>query len=131
MSEKNQEADKDFMLATLVTQIDELAKKIVEIEVLCKRKDKYIPHHERRRPKDNERKRVEGMLSIILHRVTEHDRVLDEMEENIEVMKQMIGSHSRSIQLLETLMGHALPHLYLQQNRGLPSDTMANPKIGV
>uniref|UniRef100_M1DVW0 Retrotransposon gag protein n=1 Tax=Solanum tuberosum TaxID=4113 RepID=M1DVW0_SOLTU len=126
-----EEQEKGFMLAALMTQMDELAKKIVEIEVQCKRKDKYIPPHERRRPTDNEGKRVEGMCSIILHKVNEHDRLLEEMKENIKVMKQMIGSHSRSMHLLENLMSHVMPHLYPQQNRGLPSDVMANPISGV
>uniref|UniRef100_M1DZY2 Integrase core domain containing protein n=1 Tax=Solanum tuberosum TaxID=4113 RepID=M1DZY2_SOLTU len=128
MAETNQEVEKDFMLATLMTQMDELAKKMVEIEVQCKRKDKYVPPHERIRPKDNDGKHVEGMLSIILHKVNEHDRVLEEMKESIEVMKQMIGSHSRSIQLLENLTGHVMPHLQPPKNRGFPSNAMANPK---
>uniref|UniRef100_M1DC34 Uncharacterized protein n=1 Tax=Solanum tuberosum TaxID=4113 RepID=M1DC34_SOLTU len=69
MAEANQEVEKDFILAALMTQMDELAKKIVEIEVQCKRKDKYIPPHERRKPKDNEGKCVEGMLLIILDKI--------------------------------------------------------------
>uniref|UniRef100_M1DH77 Integrase core domain containing protein n=1 Tax=Solanum tuberosum TaxID=4113 RepID=M1DH77_SOLTU len=111
MAETNQEVEKDFMLAALMNLMDEMAKKIVEIEVQCKRKDKYIPLHERKRPKNNEGKRVKGMLSIILHKVNEHDMVLEEMNENIKIMKQMIGSHSRLIQLLENLTGHVMPHL--------------------
>jgi len=75
------------MLAALMTQMDELTKKIAEIEVQCKRKDRYVPPHERGNPKVNEGKCVEGILSIIFNKVSEHDRVLEEMNENIEVMK--------------------------------------------
>uniref|UniRef100_M1DSX1 Uncharacterized protein n=1 Tax=Solanum tuberosum TaxID=4113 RepID=M1DSX1_SOLTU len=128
MAETNQEVENDFMLAALMTQIDELAKKMVEIEVQCKRNDEYILPHERRRPNDNEVKHIEGMLSIILHKVTGQDRELEEMKESIKMIKQMIGSHSRYVQLLENLMGHVLTLLNSQQNKGLPSDTMANPK---
>uniref|UniRef100_M1DAN2 Uncharacterized protein n=1 Tax=Solanum tuberosum TaxID=4113 RepID=M1DAN2_SOLTU len=71
MVESNQEVEKDFMLATLMTQMDKLDKNIVELEVQCKRKDKYVPPHERGKPKDNEGKRVEGMLSIILNKLQE------------------------------------------------------------
>uniref|UniRef100_M1DND3 Uncharacterized protein n=1 Tax=Solanum tuberosum TaxID=4113 RepID=M1DND3_SOLTU len=131
MDESNQEVEKDFMLATLMTQIDELAKNVVEIEVQCKRKDRYVPPHERGKTKNNEGKRVEGMLSIIFNKVSEYDRVLEQINESIEVMKQMIGSHSRSIQLLENLMGHVMPHLHLLQSRGLPSDVLANLKSEV
>uniref|UniRef100_M1DXD2 Uncharacterized protein n=1 Tax=Solanum tuberosum TaxID=4113 RepID=M1DXD2_SOLTU len=69
MTEVNQEVEKDFMLAALMTQMDELAKKIVEIEVQCKRRDIYVPPHEQRNPKDNKGKIVEGMLSIILNKI--------------------------------------------------------------
>uniref|UniRef100_M1DNB2 Uncharacterized protein n=1 Tax=Solanum tuberosum TaxID=4113 RepID=M1DNB2_SOLTU len=56
MAEINQEVEKDFMLAAVMTQLDELTKKMVKIEVQCKRKGKYIPPHERRSLKDNEMK---------------------------------------------------------------------------
>ncbi|KAG5571348.1 hypothetical protein H5410_061114 [Solanum commersonii] len=41
----------------------------------------------------------------------------------------MIGSHSISIQLLENLVGHMMPHLQQAQNRRLPSDVLLTPKV--
>uniref|UniRef100_M1DZW1 Uncharacterized protein n=1 Tax=Solanum tuberosum TaxID=4113 RepID=M1DZW1_SOLTU len=97
MAETNQDVEKDFMLASLMTQMDELDKKMKKIEVQCKRKATYIPPHERRSPKDNEVKHLEGILSIIPYNVTEQDRELEEMKENIEGMKRMMWSHSKAI----------------------------------
>ena len=57
-----------------------------------KKKDKYIPPHEQKRSKDNEGQHGEGTVAIILNKVSEHDRVINEIKENIEVMNQMIGS---------------------------------------
>jgi len=50
MAETNQEIERDFILAALINQLDDLAKTMMEIEVQCKRKDRYISPHERRRP---------------------------------------------------------------------------------
>uniref|UniRef100_M1DTA1 Polyprotein protein n=1 Tax=Solanum tuberosum TaxID=4113 RepID=M1DTA1_SOLTU len=75
MAETNQEIERDFMLAALINQLDDLIKTMMEIEVECKRKDRYISPHEKRRPKDDECKRVKGMLSIILQKVGELDLV--------------------------------------------------------
>lgn len=85
------------MLAALMTHMDELAKNILETESQFKGRDKYVSPNDQRRPKINEGKHVEGILSIIIHKASKNDIVLDEMNENIKVMTQLIGSHSKFI----------------------------------
>ncbi|KAG5604925.1 hypothetical protein H5410_026417 [Solanum commersonii] len=52
--------------------------------------------------------------------------MLEEMNRNIEVLNQMIGSHSRSIQLTRTLMSYGVPPLHSNELLGLPSNTRIN-----
>lgn len=39
----------------------------------------------------------------------------------------MIWSHSKAIQMLEKLVGQALPHIHVQENEGLASNDVGNP----
>jgi len=81
------------------------------LKCFTKRRIGTIPH-ERKKPKDHEGGQVEEILSLILHKVEEHDKVLKEIKENVSMINQMTASHFVSIKLLETQMGHMLSRLY-------------------
>uniref|UniRef100_M1DM54 Uncharacterized protein n=1 Tax=Solanum tuberosum TaxID=4113 RepID=M1DM54_SOLTU len=112
MAKTNKETENDQILATLFTQLDLVAKMILEFELPDKNKDRYISPHERVKPKEYEGGKIEDIRSLILHKVEQHDKVLNEMKDNVSLLNQMTASHSISIQLLETQMGHVLSRLY-------------------
>lgn len=74
VAKMNTEVEKDFMLAILMVQMDDMWKRMIKIEAQSKRKDKYIPPHERKGLTHQEAKRKEGMLLNILLKVNKQDK---------------------------------------------------------
>ncbi|KAG5576096.1 hypothetical protein H5410_056230, partial [Solanum commersonii] len=81
------------------------------------------------KPKNYEGGQIEDILSLILHKVKEYDRVSKEIKENVSMLNQMTASHSISIQLLDTQMGHMLSRWRAKTSVGDSPKRSANPTL--
>uniref|UniRef100_M1DX33 Integrase core domain containing protein n=1 Tax=Solanum tuberosum TaxID=4113 RepID=M1DX33_SOLTU len=131
LANTNKDTEKDQQLIALLGQMDNLTQKVEELEMMSKEKSKCIIPIEQGRLMDIENRHIQDMLLTILQKLNEQDRVLEEIKENVAVLNQMSSSYSRFIQLIETLLGHVMPHLHQTRSRGLPNDVFANLKSEV
>uniref|UniRef100_M1DUI9 Integrase core domain containing protein n=1 Tax=Solanum tuberosum TaxID=4113 RepID=M1DUI9_SOLTU len=102
---------------------DTLAQKVKDLEVLSKKKDRYIPPHERRKLKEQEGGQIEEVLLLILHRVEEHDIVLEEIRECLDAEPDddlSFYDHSA------TSMDQVLSSLYPEPKEEWPYENEAN-----
>ncbi|KAG5589854.1 hypothetical protein H5410_040368, partial [Solanum commersonii] len=95
---------------------------------MSKEKSKCRLPTEQGRSMDIENKYIEDMLLTILQKLNEQDIVLEKIRENVEALNQMSSSHFRTIQLIETLLGHIMPDLRQAQDKGWPNNVLANSK---
>ena len=66
-----------------MTRVDILAKKVMEMEGMYKKKYKYISPHRRKKNKEHDGGNIENVLSLIFDEVKKYDTVLEDKRENI------------------------------------------------
>ena len=77
-----------------------------------------MPIHGPSKSREYEKSRVEGTFQIILQKIIDQDQVLDEMRENLKALNQLIGSHSRSIHHIISIMIFSMTQLNLEKYIG-------------
>uniref|UniRef100_M1DRI8 Uncharacterized protein n=1 Tax=Solanum tuberosum TaxID=4113 RepID=M1DRI8_SOLTU len=122
---------KDQGMATLLEQLDDLAQKVNDLEVLSKEKYKYIPPHKRRTTKKKEGEKIEEVLLLNLYNVDKHDKVLEEVRENVVMLNQMTTSHSLLIQLLGSEMDQLIPLPNSDRTEGWPYENEVAPNTEI
>jgi len=113
-------------MTILLGQMNCLTQKFEELEVMSKGKRKHPSSMDQERCRDIKNRRINDTFLTILQKLNEQDKVLEEIRENVEILNQMSGSHSRSIQLIDTLLNLALPQLHPYEQAGSPSYTRCN-----
>uniref|UniRef100_M1DHL6 Uncharacterized protein n=1 Tax=Solanum tuberosum TaxID=4113 RepID=M1DHL6_SOLTU len=131
MAKTIKKKEKDQGMATLLEQLDDLAQKVNDLEVLSKGKYKYIPPHKHQKTKEKQGYKIEEVLLLILHKVDKHDRLLEEIRENVMMLNQMTASHSLLIQLLGSKMDQLIPLPNSDPTKGWPYENEATPNTEI
>uniref|UniRef100_M1DTQ0 Putative plant transposon protein domain-containing protein n=1 Tax=Solanum tuberosum TaxID=4113 RepID=M1DTQ0_SOLTU len=127
MAMTNKETEKDHILATLLTQLDLVAKKNMELEAPNTKKDLYIPPHERIKPNVNEGGQIEEIISLILHKVKNHDKAFEPVERRwfANILEEKLlpteGLEGKYLDVRDTLQYHRFDQFTRPQGPYNPS----------
>uniref|UniRef100_M1DZ92 Uncharacterized protein n=1 Tax=Solanum tuberosum TaxID=4113 RepID=M1DZ92_SOLTU len=128
MIETNKETNKKQEWDALLTQLDFLSKRVLELETQALKRDKHFSLRECTKGKKKEGIQNDEVLSPIQQKIKEQDKMLNEIKENIKMLNHTTTTNSMTIQLQDAQIGHLISACYPPFAADSPSYTMGNSK---
>uniref|UniRef100_M1DV66 Retrotransposon gag protein n=1 Tax=Solanum tuberosum TaxID=4113 RepID=M1DV66_SOLTU len=126
MAETNKDAKTKQEWDTLVTQMDVLSKRVIELEVQAMEKEKHFLFRERKHGKKHGGVQNNEAISLIQQQLEEQDKKLNEMKDNIKMLNETSTANSMTIQLQDAQITHLMTGRYPLFAEDSPNYTMAD-----
>uniref|UniRef100_M1DPG0 Uncharacterized protein n=1 Tax=Solanum tuberosum TaxID=4113 RepID=M1DPG0_SOLTU len=109
MVETNKEAQKKYEWDKLVAEVNVLSKRVTGLEEKAREKEKNFSLQECKQGKRHEGVQSNDTSSFIQQKLDEHDKKLNDMKDNIDMLNEVTTLNSMTIQL----QGDQLTHLIM------------------
>uniref|UniRef100_M1DPW0 Integrase core domain containing protein n=1 Tax=Solanum tuberosum TaxID=4113 RepID=M1DPW0_SOLTU len=126
MVETNKEAQKKYEWNKLVAQVDVLSKRVMGLEEQAREKEKNFSLRERKQRKRHEGVQSDDTSSLIQQKLDEHDKKLNDMKENIDMLNEVTTLNSMIIQLQDAQITHLMMDHYPPFAEDSPNYTMGD-----
>uniref|UniRef100_M1DSW5 Uncharacterized protein n=1 Tax=Solanum tuberosum TaxID=4113 RepID=M1DSW5_SOLTU len=110
--ETNKESQKKYEWDNLVVQVDVLSKQVTELEEQAREKENKFTLRECKQGKRHEGVQSNDTSSLIQQKLDEHDKKLNDMKDNIDMLNEVTTSNSMTIQLQDAQLTHLMTGHY-------------------
>uniref|UniRef100_M1E0K4 Uncharacterized protein n=1 Tax=Solanum tuberosum TaxID=4113 RepID=M1E0K4_SOLTU len=126
MVETNKTAQNKYEWNKLVAQVEVLSKRMMGLEEQAREKEKNFSLRECKQRKRHEDVQSDDTSSLIQQNLDEHDKNLNEMKENINMLNEVTTSNSMTIQLQDAQITHLMTIHYPPFAEDSPNNTMGD-----
>uniref|UniRef100_M1DT49 Uncharacterized protein n=1 Tax=Solanum tuberosum TaxID=4113 RepID=M1DT49_SOLTU len=126
MVEASKETQKKYEWNKLVGQVDVLSKRVIGLEEQARKMEKDIPFRECKQGKRHEGVQSDVTSSLIQQNLDEHDKKLNDIKENIDMLNEVTTSNSMTIQLQDAQITHLMTGHYPPFAEESPNYTMGD-----
>uniref|UniRef100_M1D971 Uncharacterized protein n=1 Tax=Solanum tuberosum TaxID=4113 RepID=M1D971_SOLTU len=126
MVEANKEAKRKQEWDALVTQLDVLSTRVTELETQAMKEEKHSSLRGCKHGRKQRNVQDDEAPSLIQQKIEAHEKMLNEMKENIKMLNKVSASHSMTIQLQDAQIGHLITGHYPSFAEDSPNYNMGN-----